>query len=95
MVSHGPWPSTLAVGGALSLKAVAGLRVLVNAASVFVHRIIARAISCVKSAIRRILGSTGALDSGIGQAYTADHVHHLRGGEGFGESKPPQDLPFY
>ena len=38
VVSPGSWPSTLAVGGALSLKAVAGLRVLVNAASAFVCR---------------------------------------------------------
>ena len=62
MVSPGSWPSTLAVGGALSLKAVAGLRVLVNAASTLVRRIIARAIGRVKSAIRRIL------DIGIPQA---------------------------
>ena len=55
MVSPGSWPSTLAVGGALSLKAVAGLRILVNAASTIVRRIIARAIGCVKSAIRRIM----------------------------------------
>ena len=51
VVSPGAWPSTLAVGGALSLKAVAGLRVLVNAASAFVQRIIARALGRVKSAI--------------------------------------------
>ena len=60
MVSPGSWPSTLAVGGALSLKAVARLRVLVIAGSAFVRRIIARAIGRVKSAIRSILGSFGA-----------------------------------
>ena len=55
MVSPGSWPSTLAVGGALSLKAVAGLRVLVIAASAFVRRIIARAKGRVKSVIGRIM----------------------------------------
>jgi hypothetical protein len=54
VVPPGSWPSTLAVGGALSLKAVAGLRILVNAASTLVRRIIARTIGRVKSAIRRI-----------------------------------------